>query len=72
MFCNDINGVYTATKSTDLTNATNPNPMHLANPKKTIRMQFENISIHCKNGNTVESCEIIAAVAPSAGFLSLH
>jgi len=28
-------------------------------------MQFENISIHCENGNIVESCEITAAVAPS-------
>jgi len=45
--------------------------MHLANPKKTIRMQFENISIDCENGHIVESCEIIAAAAPSAGCGSI-
>jgi len=30
-------------------------------------MQFENISISCENGHIVESCQITAAVAPSAG-----
>jgi len=30
-------------------------------------MQFENISIHCENRHIVESCEITASVAPSAG-----
>jgi len=30
-------------------------------------MQFENISIHCENGHIVETCEITATVAPSAG-----
>jgi len=33
-------------------------------------MQFENISIHCENGNIVESCEITAAVAPSPEWSS--
>jgi len=33
----------------------------------SIRMQFENISIRYENGHIVESCEITAAVAPSAG-----
>ena len=30
-------------------------------------MQFENIIIHCENAHIVESCEITAAVVPSAG-----
>jgi len=31
-------------------------------------MQFENISIRCENRHIVESCEITATVAPSAGW----
>jgi len=31
-------------------------------------MQFENISIHCENRHIVDSCEITATVAPSAGW----
>jgi len=38
----------------------------LKNRSLIIRMQFENISIHCENGHTVESCEITDTVALSA------
>jgi len=33
-------------------------------------MQFENISIRCENGHIVESCDITATFATSAGWSS--